>query len=256
MSEDGRSVIKLKTEDFSPPSFEEQKLLNFSIEVEDLATSRLKQAASLSEFMLWHFVDTFTRPEDLGWILTDTPQATPEYTLLDNENKTRRREFGKEAIIAKELVTRANSLDHSDQKVRVSLKRVKEHGFTTYRVVAIFPRGTTVTDEVLDRHNDLFPRNKSGDIIYFTPSAACVLHACNDLYKAHRETNGVFYLPNLSQPEVQSKLGSNGTVYTYQKRTAEGVEKQNSENYILFGLLGGYSNERNRVRISDFLAKY
>ena len=36
------------------------------------------------------------------------------------------------------------------------------------------------------------------------------------------------------------------------EKTESGSVKQDAENYILVGLLGGYSNERFRARVSDF----
>ncbi len=161
------------------------------------------------------------------------------------------RDFSKEAEIATSMLDQLEKTESKPNQVAVLLKRIRSKGGRswTYRALAKFPAGTKVSDPFLG------PDTQSDQsIVYFQPDSACVEHACDDLYKEDPDHH-LAYLPNWNIVELHSILRPNtaGVIEYVIATDTEGVKtKQNNQAQLLMGLLGGYSNETNRIRISDW----
>lgn len=244
-------IIKITESDVkalkNSQSPKEKHLNLLSDQATAIAKENLVSAKNLGDFLKWHRAALFSRPEYIDWIIDIAPNITAEEIIAEQVQ-----DYSKEAYIVQEMVETLDKSTGSEDKIKLTLKRVREpHGHDwTYRVLALFPEGTKVVDPVLGH-----VENKLGSpMVYFEPKTACVLHACDDLFKSLRDDGGVAYLPNLSIHEATNllKLTPGGTAEYVMSKTETGRTKQDNHAQILVGLLGGYSNESLRVRVSDF----
>lgn len=169
--------------------------------------------------------------------------------------ESRNEQFEQEARYVEEMKNVVGLLLKKDRKIRVVLKRVREKGSNRYqyRVLAVFPEGTMVKDNIANFSAQTRP-NRKEDIIYYDPENACVEHACDDLFKEHRGEKGcVFYIDNLPYLEAMNRIQENEEGVSEYLLGKDGDETitQEAENFLLVALLGGYGNEIYRVRVSD-----
>lgn len=132
------------------------------------------------------------------------------------------------------------------------LKRIRDtHGYYKYGVLAQFPRGVQAENPILG-WTPLEVTQTYPDTIFFRPTAACVVHACDDLYKIHR--NSVFEIPYRNREQaIQYMQHDERGMNEYQlKKTAEEIVKQDAGNYITVGLQSAFSNEPYVAPVSRF----
>lgn len=219
------------------------------------ALERLQQATELTDYLRWHrAASVYFTPPCIDWIW-DYGGTTPEELVAEQETGQFTQVNVKNATAAESMKPMIDALEPKEGTVRVALKRVRDHdGRYTYRVLAAFPEGTRISDP-LDGVLKDDKQTTGTNIIFFEPENACVNHACDDLYKANRGT--AFHMPYKGLGEAIGQLQTNKkgiNEYLLEKSEA-GTVTQDAQNYILVGLLGGYSNERFRIRVSDFWNK-
>lgn len=236
-------VIKIDPVEETP---REKEVRAVAEKARSTAIERLAQASDLADYMRWHraasvYLNGGTNSEDLI-----AEQESDRFTAGNTRNAT----------AADALKPVVNALEPQEGMIRVGLKRVRDQdtGMYEYRVLAAFPEGTHVSDP-LDGTVKADPQKTGEDVIFFEPENACVSHACDDLYKANRDA--AFYMPVKTLSDAIKGLQTNrqGANEYLLEKTETGSVKQDAENYILVGLLGGYSNERFRVRVSDYWNK-
>ncbi len=224
-------------------------------EARKIAIENLRNAKSTIDFLRWHRAVMWLTPTFSSWMFEYYPDLTVEDLIEEYLGETRNKQFQQEARYAEEMNDRVSLLPKKDGKIRVVLKRVREKGSNRYyyRALAVFPEETRVKDYIADCSAQTRPI-KEEDIIYFEPANACVEHACDDLFKAHRgETGCVFYLDNLPYLEAMRRIQENdaGVSEYLLEKTEDGTITQEAESFLLVALLGGYGNEIYRVRVSD-----
>lgn len=235
-------------------SSQEEIINRMTDKVQYYATQKLKSAQSLGEFLNWHqFLEHPLRPYiEMGLEYNQNPDV--DYYVADRESEDFKKNYEKEERAVNEMRQEIDSLPESEGQIRVVLKRVRDkYNHYTYRAMAVFPMSVFVRDEVLD-NKEIFPQKSNPAYIYFDPTNACVDHACDDLYKLHSETQGVFCLPYRDYYECLSVYyrTNQGTNEYVVKKGEGGVIKQDKENYLLMGLWGAFGNEKARARVSDF----
>lgn len=244
-------VIKVRPVKETP---REKEIIEVAKIARQTALEKLSKTSDSTDFLRWHrATSVYFTPANIAWIW-DYGGTTPEDLIAEQESKEFTESNAKNAQAAETLKTNIDTLQPQEGMIRVGLKRVRDrNGNYQYRVLAAFPKGTHVSDP-LDESAD--QQRSEENIIFFEPETACVNHACDDLYKTHRDS--AFYMPDKTLSEAIRGLQTNkqgANEYLLEKTEADSV-KQDAENYILVGLLGGYSNERLRVRISDFWKRY
>lgn len=224
-------------------------------EARKIAIENLKNAKTIVDFLRWHRAVMWLTPTFSGWIFKHYPELTAEDLIAEYSEESRNEQFQQEARYAEEMKSVADLLPKRDGKIKVVMKRVREKGSSSYyyRVLAVFPEGTKVKDNIADRSVQTRPIREE-DIIYYDPENACVEHACDDLFKEHRKEAGcVFYVDNLPYLEAMRRIQENeeGVSEYLLEKTEDGTITQEAENFLLVALLGGYGNEIYRVRVSD-----
>ena len=219
------------------------------------ALERLQQTTRLTDYLRWHSAaSVYFTPACVDWIW-DYGGTTPEELVTEQKTERFTQGYVKNTAVAEAMKPMVDTLEPKESMVRVALKRVRDHGgIYTYRVLAAFPEGTRISDP-LDGVSKDGEEATGINVVFFEPENACVKHACDDLYKANRDT--AFYMPYKGLGEAIGQLQTNrkGVNEYLLEKTEAGNITQDAQNYILVGLLGGYSNERFRVRISDFWNK-
>lgn len=253
---DDKTVIgeKILHIDVPPETPREKEVRDVSNRACQQALDRLEQADSLTDYLRWHrAASVYFIPRNIDWIW-DYGGTTPQDLVAEQENPNFTKGSAQNAAIVEEMRPIIEEMEPKEGQVRVTLKRVKNYaGLYEYIVLAAFPERTT--EDPLDGKLGEYQKRTGVDILFFEPENACVNHACADLFKQHR-TDG-FYMPFKPLAEAIRQLQSNqGGVNEYLLyKTETGKVTQDAQNYILVGLLGGYSNERYRVRVSDFWNK-
>lgn len=218
------------------------------------ALDRLGGASDLTDYMRWHrAASVYLTAPNIDWIW-DYGGTTPEDLIEEQESERFTKGNARNAAAAEEMRATVAGLETKPGMVKVALKRVRnEAGMYDYRVLAAFPERSA--EDPLDGSVEGYKQRTGEDVIFFEPENACVNHACDDLFKENR-TEG-FYMPakSLSESIQQLQRDKRGANEYLLEKTETGAIKQDAQNYIMVGLLGGYSNERFRVRVSDYWNK-
>lgn len=218
-----------------------------------IALDKLGTANSLQDYMIYHRAAKFAQPHLIEWAW-DYGGTTAEEIIEDDESERFQAVTRKDVKAAEAMREQLGNIEPKEGMVRVAIKRVRdEGGYITYRALAAFPKGEAVQDPVLGT-TPADPEEEQ--VVFFEPQNACVIHNMDDLYKAHRET-GTFYIPHRTHGEALKGLQTNpNSITEYMlERTEDGKITQDPENYIFFTLIGGFSNEDGRIRVSDFWNK-
>ena len=217
------------------------------------AIQNLKKAGSTTDYLKWHTAVLQLTPEYSAWMFDYEPRLTSRELVDDFNDPEKVKRYEKEAKAAEKMRAMIDQLSENPQKIRIAIKRWRDEGRYSYRVLAAFPSGTRIYEPIADMVLEL-DSNRRIDFIYFDPENACVDHACDDLYKTHRGDKGaVFEIDNRTLREAMRGLrqDSGGTIEYQLEKTETKIVKQDTENFVLVGLMGGFSNEPSRVRISD-----
>jgi hypothetical protein len=242
------SIIIFDDEPIPPPKDPKQlEIEKVANQVRQAAMANLQKSSNLADFLKWHNVARWSSPEFLGWMWDETGGPTTE-DILSDPSVTQN--FERDAKVIGELGNTLASMEDKPGQIKIGLKRLRDNrsGRYEYRVLAEFPDGYHVYDDVLTRKTSDTTKSQ----IYFDPTTACIEHACDDLYKAHKDTNGFFYI---AAKDYNGAYKTRMTQYaTAQAAEYQEVRNQSgvSENDLLFALIGGFSNEKQRTRISDF----
>ena len=99
----------------------------------------------------------------------------------------------KDAKVVEQLAPVVQSLEDDPNNFKMVLKRLRDpYNYYTYAVLTEFPRGVQAENPV-QGISTLEQTLTQPDTIFFRPTTACVLHACDDLYKMQRQNP--FYVP-------------------------------------------------------------
>lgn len=216
---------------------------------------RLTTSSTLADFLRWQQALVWTTTSGISW-MWDYGEVTSESLISDYDDEKHKAGSVKEANLVNTLMERLNKLPPKGGSVRIAVKRARdESGLIDYRVLVAFPLGVNIVGETDALMNGALSE-VSEVIVFFKPENACVKHACDDLYKAHKGEES-FYIPliDLEEAKKRIKVGDTGQSEYMLGRTEERKITQNTENYILVALMGGFSNERLRIRVSDFFNK-
>jgi hypothetical protein len=227
-----------------------------SIEASAEALKKLQESTTLTDYLRWHqsLFQYFTF-NSINW-MWDYGGTTVEDLITDRESDRVSKSCEKSATAAESMKSKIEKLEPKKGMLRVALKRIREssHSSYSYAVLAAFPSDVQVSDTI-DRKLPKDISRESSDIVLFQPTNACVNHACDDLYKINRDSS--FYMPYRDVYEAIGRLDTsqNGVNEYLLDKSGENKIKQDTENYILVALHGGFSNEVNRCRVSDFWNK-
>lgn len=212
----------------------------------------IHHASSEKDFIRWnHALIYATTPEMIDW-MWEYGGTTAEDLIDDYETSERDAQFIQEQNYLLEMKKKLTQFPSKEGMIKIVIKRIREkHEERTwyrYRVLAEFSSGQYVKPTQYEQPNDR--KKEDPHIIYFEPENACVEHPCDDLYKASRDSGGVSYLSVKSYVELLNGVGDGH----YMSGRDENDQKltRDASDYIQFALIGGFTNERRRVRISDF----
>ncbi len=245
-------IITIRPHELTP---QEKEIRKVSDEATAEAVKRLSSSPTLKDWLTWQrAAGIYFRERNISW-MWDYGGVIAEDLVEEQTNEKFSEHHAKDAKIAESLRPSLNKLPEKEGIVRVVLKRARiDNNYYTYRALAAFPSGVEAfdpSDGVVKDHPDA-----KGGTVYFRPENACTEHACDDLFKIHRDEP--FYMPYRDLYDATKRLQTNKNgVNEYLLETLdEGTKvKQDAENYILVALLGGYSNENYIARVSDFWNK-
>lgn len=247
-----KSVIVIEPRELTPL---EKQVVEVSNQVYIVLKANLDTASSLGGFMFYYYgARLFQLGNDIEWMWRQgepTAKEVVEFFLPEQLKSDAERD----SVVVKELVPLVASLEDDSSGVKIVLKRIRgPHNIYKYGVLAQFPKGVQAENPLLG-YTTLEQTNSNPDIIFFRPNTACVLHACDDLFKIHRKQG--FYIPYRNRQEALNRLQYNTQLqHEYQlEKKAENVVKQEAENYILIGLQSAFSNEPHVIPVSRYWAK-
>lgn len=219
-------------------------------EAKKIITGNISAATTEKDFLRWNSALLWSAsPQMIDW-MWDFGGITTEALIEDYETTKRDKEFEKEARYVSELREKLAANPDREGQVKVALKRIRDKSgrIENYRILAEFPLGYYVKGVDWEDERD----NSKPHVIYFEPSNACVIHACDDLYRSNKGAEGVAYIPVVDYTTAIARLS--GGEYMTERNDTEKVT-QDTGTYVLVGLIGGFSNEGKRVRMSDFWNK-
>lgn len=230
----------------------ESAIIEMSGSIRIILMERLSGAHSLQEFIRHYYVLSSFNSGSIDWMWQDNeegPSQNDVVEFFDSEDLKKR--VSKDVSAVRELMPKVTAMQDSPDHIKVGLKRIRgRHSYYEYGVLAQFPKGIQASSPILG-YTNLDDTRTNPDIIFFHPTAACVQHACDDLYKMNRGDG--FYIPYSNREDATRRLQSNDSGFEYQlARTPGGVVKQEAENYILVGLHSGFNNEPFVVPVSRF----
>lgn len=235
-----------------PETEEEKRRRQILEEATATLKGRLANATSLADFILAYRGVGSLLFGKCNWLFEYGPinalQIAAEFLSpgLTAEAQTNAR-------AAEELRQRFTPKTQESGKIELALKRIRDkHGYYTYGVLARFPRGVRASRKV---SSTISLDETCTDMIYFAPSSACVLHACDDLFKEHRGEVFSFDYKSREQAIRDLQTDDSGRNEYQLSRTEAEVIKQSAENYLLVGLHSAFSNEPNVFPVSEFWDK-
>ena len=243
---------------FQPIESSPDPLVILSSEVFRKAAPRLQNETTLSGFVGCHRSARMGGSiNGVAWMVNIRPNITVDEVIETCDGMVGDTE--KDAKIIIEMKQELDKTQDIDGKVAVTLKRIRDkHGRWKYGVMARFTSGIQVSDVVLDSAILKQASIKRGnqDIIFLKPRTACVEHACDDLFKTNRANGKTFYIPYRGVIEAGNALkkDEHGVAEYQLEKTPESSLKQDNENYLLVAIQGGFREEPDRIRVSDFFA--
>lgn len=248
------SVIVIKPRILTPKEQQIQESWRFA---HNKLGNGLAQAITLAEFILNYYAQRLhgqQRSIEWMWDLGEPP--TQEQVLESYLHEGFQKEAKRDAGVVEELRPVVDNLEERPDGIKIALKRIREgsHGFYKYGILAQFPRGIQAESPILGS-TPLEQTQIHPDTVFFRPTAACVLHAVDDLFKEYRR--GGFYIPYKTRGQALADLQyDDRRVNEYMlKKTPEEVLKQEAANYMLVGLHSAFSNEPYVVPVSRFWAR-
>lgn len=223
----------------------------------NILRSRLTSSQSLSDFILFyyatrvHFLSSWDYQDPIQWV-ERYGKSIPDKTADFFSNDEIKRDAERDAGVVEELGPPLQSLEDQPESIKMVLKRIRgPHRIYRYGVLTEFPRGIQAENPILG-FTPVEQTYTNPDRIYFRPTTACVLNACDDLFKLHRQT--AFYVPYRNRAEAMSRLQYNdqGVNEYILENTPEKRVKQEAENYILIGVHSAFKNEPWVAPVSRF----
>lgn len=215
-------------------------LKNFSKE-RIQTTTDLAELIRLSRMMVMYRVDNMDWMWDYGGTTADEIIAE-----ANNGQETKLSENLAKKVL--EMKAAIETITPKEDETRVVLKRNRDkNGRYSYLVMGYFPQDSQIIDPIEGGILNNEDGKETG--ILFEPKTACVNHAADDLFKIHRDKP--FYVSKRTIYGAMQRLNSDSNEYMISK-TEGNIQKQETENYLLLGLMGGYSNERVRIKMPEF----
>lgn len=176
----------------------------------------------------------------------DSIYSTEEYT--DQVKKRAKRD----ASLTEEMHGSFSSLESDEDHIKLALRRVRiDRWRWEYVALAEFPQGKPPGRRLyLFNGIDI---NDHPNVVLFTPTTPCVMHAVDDLYKSVRKAP--FQIPYKSGDEALTAMEVNAQgINEYQLEKGEGATsiKQDAANYLTIGLQSRFFNETNAIPVSDY----
>ena len=156
----------------------------------------LQRATTELDYLRWSGALVHsTTPEMIDW-MWDYGGISVEDLLAEYQDPKRESQFNQEVNYLLELKGKLSRYPNRKGMVKVALKRIRvsidKYVFYRYRVLAEFPVGYYVRPSDYEWPED---RNMTQPhVIYFEPENACVVHPCDDLFKASRQVHDGYYM--------------------------------------------------------------
>lgn len=251
--------IVILPEDLKPLSDKEKKAEALAHEARRYFEEKLTSAKTEAEYLKWHrAIRTYGAPELVAWMF-DYGETDLNDLIADFEDPRMQKLVADDS---KNLDSLKSKLDHFPPKAgfaRIALKRLRDEfgRVSTYQVLVLFPKDYYVNSGSIDPSVEENINDK-GHAVFFKAENPCTIHSCDDLYRSTPDdSRGVLYLPLKPLQEVMSLIQKNDGHAEYMLGIDEEGKKitQDAAHYLLGCLLGGFVNETERVRISDFWKK-
>lgn len=232
---------------------DQRSILSGEVSREVMRTLRanILAAESLKTYAYWYLttLEFYTQGAEIQLGRPATAEDVIRQ-LRQNKNRLYTAEFA--ATIAEGASFRMDEYDdrfynvftgfRSQTHIRVALRQFYAHR----AVFAILPPGTRMPDWYIDfdRTRDT---TKNPDEIVFLPQTSCSEDAWDRLRKKHG--HDPFFIPNRTIQHALKKIdyGSAG-----KEKTVNFIDAENPVAYLTVGLLGGFNNELQLVRVSGF----
>lgn len=245
-----REVIIVRPKERTP---REQRIMEISAHVGTSLRENLDRAGTLADFIFAYRGIKLHHAEGISW-MWECGEQTEKDALEFFQNDALKKEAVRDAKVVEGLVPALQSANSESPNIQMVLKRIRDrYGYYKYSVIARFPKGVQAENPIFG-WTPLELTQTCPDTIYFRPTSACVLHACDDLYKISR--GSVLEIPYRSRAEAQRRMeyGEDGVNEYQLKKTQLETVKQDAGNYVTVGLQSAFSNERNVIPVSRFWA--
>lgn len=251
MAGEERKVIAVKA---SPRTPQEAQIGQVLQETQEQLNDLVENAPTLTDFIANCYATRSLFRIGISWMRGDQGEITSAQVLGFYLSDAIISEAKKDANVAQQARVSLDQLPNEPEKIKMAMRRVRfGNNYYRYAVVAQLPQGKQVEDWSLgDLDRDT---NEHPDIVIFSPETPCTLHACDDLYKIHRNT--AFYVDFKTGKEAMMDLERTpGGAAEYQlSRSDDEAIKQDAPNYLLVGINGRFTNENRVARISKFWQK-
>ena len=226
---------------------ERHELTPFERSVQDariLAEEELSKAETLEDFLLLTDAIRNLTPKRLKWADSKESVSTAEEWLGYLKRLELRKQFEKEAKILEKLL-RQLPTDRPKDKIQIVIAKVADlkDDWNTHRLLGVLPQTSSDVGEV-DR-----------SIVYFKPTSACCLQAAAEVLGDETVKVVEADLTNLAQLAMELDFAPGEAKQNFRYRDEKGntVGHRSECDYLLFGLMGGFSNEEQLYQLEKFL---
>lgn len=222
-----------------------------SREVMRTLRANILEAESLEKYAYWYLTTLEFYKQGAG-ISLGRPATAEDVMHKLRQNKDRQYVAESAATIAERASFRMDEYDdrfcnvftafRSQTHIRVVLQQFFAHP----AVFAILPPGTRMPDWYID-FDSTRDTTENPDEIVFLPQTPCSKDAWNRLRKKHGYDP--FFIPNRTVRQALKKIDYRSAG---KEKTVNFIDAENPTAFLTVGLLGGFNNELQLVRVSGF----
>jgi hypothetical protein len=194
-------------------------------------------------------------PEGIEWMF-EYEKVTINELIADLDSPERNQALRKRLLSLNQLRQKLDQLPDRDGYAAIAIKKMREKDghVSGYQVLARYPSEAFVVHYGIDKTAGGTSNDKRDHVVFYQTSNACLAHACHELYATLPENSGgkVGYLPIVEIYQAVAALLQKNGIAEYVMEDEHGNKvTQDNVNYLNAALLGGLSNETDRIRISD-----